>query len=43
MRITHYEMESSALYGLAALLGHQAVTICAMIANRITGELTENY
>lgn len=43
MRITNFEMESSALYGLAALLGHQAVTICAMIANRITGEFTRNY
>jgi uridine phosphorylase len=43
MRMTNYEMESSALYGLASLLGHQAVTICAMIANRITGEFTKNY
>jgi uridine phosphorylase len=43
MRITNFEMESSALYGLASLLGHQAVTICAMIANRITGEFTKNY
>jgi uridine phosphorylase len=43
MRITNYEMESSALFGLSSLLGHQAVTICAMIANRITGELTKNY
>lgn len=43
MRITNFEMESSALYGLASLLGHEAVTICAMIANRITGEITQNY
>ena len=43
MRITNFEMESSALYGLASLLGHQAVTVCAMIANRITGELTKDY
>jgi uridine phosphorylase len=43
MRITNFEMESSALYGLASLLGHHAVTICAMIANRITGELTKDY
>ena len=43
MRVTNFEMESSALYGLASLLGHEAVTICAMIANRITGELTKNY
>lgn len=43
MRITNFEMESSALYGLASLLGHQAVTVCAMIANRVTGELTKDY
>ncbi len=43
MRITNYEMESSALFGLASLLGHQAVSICAMIANRITGEFTKDY
>jgi uridine phosphorylase len=43
MRITNYEMESSALYGLASLLGHQAVAICAMIANRATGEITKEY
>jgi uridine phosphorylase len=43
MRITNYEMESSALYGLSSMLGHQAVAICAMIANRATGEITKNY
>jgi uridine phosphorylase len=43
MRITNYEMESSALFGLASMLGHQAVTICAMIANRVTGEMTNKY
>jgi uridine phosphorylase len=43
MRITNYEMESSALYGLASMLGHQAVAICAMIANRATGEITKEY
>lgn len=35
-RITNYEMESSAIYGLAKMLGHKAVTICAVIANRTT-------
>ena len=43
MRITNYEMESSALFGLSSLLGHEAITICAMIANRITGEITTDY
>lgn len=43
MRITNYEMESSALFGLASMLGHQSIAICAMIANRITGEMTRQY
>ncbi len=43
LRITNYEMESSALFGLAKLLGHEAVTLCAMIANRASLEFTEDY
>ena len=43
LRITNYEMESSALFGLSALLGHEAISICAMIANRASLEFTENY
>ena len=43
LRITNYEMESSALFGLAQLLGHQAVTLCAVIANRASLEFTEDY
>jgi uridine phosphorylase len=43
LRITNYEMESSALFGLAELLGHRAVTLCAMIANRASLEFTEDY
>jgi len=34
LRLTNYEMECSALYGLSALMGHQACTICLVIANR---------
>jgi uridine phosphorylase len=41
--ITNYEMESSAIYGLSKLMGHQAITICAIIANRVTLEANENY
>jgi len=33
--ITNLEMETSALYGLSSLLGHQACTICVAVANRI--------
>ena len=43
LRITNYEMESSALFGLARLLGHQAVTLCAVMANRATMEFTDNH
>lgn len=41
--ICNYEMESSALYGLAGMLGHKALTICAIIANRATGEFMNDY
>lgn len=41
--ICNYEMESSALYGLASLLGHKALTICAVIGNRATGEFITDY
>lgn len=42
-KVTNFEMESSAIYGLASLLGHRAVTICAVIANRSTGEFMGEY
>jgi uridine phosphorylase len=41
--ITNYEMESSAIYGLAKLLGHEALTVCAIIANRVTLVANESY
>jgi uridine phosphorylase len=41
--ICNYEMESSALYGLSTLLGHKALTVCAVLANRVTGELLHDY
>jgi uridine phosphorylase len=43
LRILNYEMESSALFGLSRLLGHQAATLCTMIANRATLEFTADY
>ena len=42
-KITNYEMESSALYGLSKMLGHKAVTLCAIIANRVTKEANDHY
>lgn len=41
-RITNFEMETSALYGLSALLGHKAITICAIIANRYRKEFSKD-
>ncbi len=43
LKITNYEMESSAIYGLSKMLGHQALTVCLIIANRVTREANENY
>lgn len=43
LKITNFEMESSAIYGLSKMLGHNALTICLIIANRVTGEANENY
>ena len=42
-RITNFEMESSALAGLARLMGHRAMTCCLVIANRLVGEANTGY
>ena len=42
-KITNFEMESSALAGLAALLGHDAATVCCIIANRHLHESQTDY
>ncbi|MDP4280764.1 MAG: nucleoside phosphorylase [Bacteroidota bacterium] len=42
-RITNFEMETSALYGLSRLLGHRAVTVCVLLANRATHEYSRNH
>jgi uridine phosphorylase len=42
-RITNFEMETSALYGLGALLGHETCTVCAIIANRVAKQYSKNY
>ncbi len=42
-KITNYEMESSAIYGLSKLLNHKALTLCVVIANRVTGEFLADY
>ena len=42
-RITNFEMETSALYGLGKLLNHQCLTACVIIANRVRKEFTSDY
>ena len=43
LRITNYEMESSAVAGLSKLLGHKAMTCCMVIANRRNKEAKATY
>lgn len=43
LRITNFEMETSALYGLGKLLGHNCLTVCVIIANRVRKEFTSDY
>lgn len=43
LRITNFEMESSALAGLSALMGHKAMTCCMVIANRLAKEANTGY
>lgn len=42
-QVTNFEMETSALYLLSKMLGHHALTVCDIIANRITGEFNHDY
>lgn len=42
-KITNYEMESSAIAGLAALMGHRAGTICTIIAQRAAKQSNTDY
>ena len=42
-RITNFEMEGSALAGLAALMGHRAATMCTIIAQRIAKKAQTDY
>lgn len=42
LRITNFEMESAGIYALASMLGHKAITICAILANRVTKEFHNN-
>ena len=43
LKVCNFEMESSALAGLASLLGHRAMTCCMVIANRYAKEMNTDY
>ena len=42
-RVCNFEMESSALYGLGKMMGHNCMTICVAIANRVTEKFAIDY
>ena len=42
-KITNFEMESSALAGIGAILGHKCLTVCTIIAGRKSEEMNTNY
>ena len=42
-RITNFEMEGSAIAGLSALMGHEATTVCLIIANRLGKRFIGSY
>lgn len=42
-RVCNFEMESSALYGLGKMMGHNCLTICVAIANRVTEKFASDY
>ena len=42
-RVSNFEMESSALYGLGKMMGHNCLTICVAIANRVTEKFLSDY
>jgi len=36
-------METSAIYGLGSILGHHTITVCTIIANRLTKQFSKDY
>lgn len=42
LRVTNFEMETSAIYGLSKLLGHEACSMNAILANRSLGTISKN-
>ena len=42
-KVTNYEMESAPLQGLGKLMGHRAMTVCSIIANRMNNNVNPSY
>lgn len=42
-KVTNYEMESAPLQGLGRMMGHRAMTVCSIIANRMNNSAQPNY
>ena len=42
LRITNFEMETSAIYGLSKMLGHEALSLNCIVANRAVGEFSKD-
>jgi uridine phosphorylase len=42
-RIANFEMETSALYGLGKMLGHETLTLCSIVANRVNKTYAKDY
>lgn len=43
LRITNFEMETSAIYGLSKIMGHRALAVNCIVANRFTQQFSKNY
>lgn len=41
--ISNFEMETSALYGLGRMMGHEMLTVCVIIANRVSKQFSKDY
>ena len=42
-RVTNFEMETGAMYGLAKMLGHECCAVNLIVANRLAGEFSKDY
>ena len=42
LRFTNLEMETSGIYGMSKMLGHKAISLNAILANRVTGQFSSD-